>query len=776
MNLNNLFGPSGTNESLADEFAAMAKAKGMNVRIAGTPAQERERTQQHLAQRAAERKKTDQATAKQDFANLADLESQFKQMKTKYDALGGSNWQYADREQNLTSSEREARDMEYGLNILGGRIARAKQSQGVAEASYINGKVQDPTSLRWKQTSMTPQEAISKFGKENVRVERGVLRNGGDMVEVRVPLGEQGVAEGSLNEFAPSAGGDGSGNYFQELASAWYNSTFDSNSLQKGIKSQQDVERLLQRGIVCPDGVTRKFGIDYNSDFDGVVISSDDYYEHADHDETDSRTGKPFGPYDYMEFGGEELDESAQWRDSKYKGQLYTQEPPDYNNTREYDNARWNPKPKGYLGRKELPDGGEFPRTDPLVRGAGIGRTGIKHNINLSGKRKGLPSRDQITSLKQSIRDVHGRHTRANLPEQGVEEGADDKFSVADKVEELVDQYRLYDKRGWTDLFTKLAGRKLEVAEIRREMEYASKFLDLLDSIRMRSDYRGQQDPRLDQELIDLSNQWLGLFNKATGEFKGMSGQGVMEGGAKDRQWSNKDMERLRVATRDFDDIMASDGPEATKQNLIKKRIQTKPMAGPKGVLPEQGVEEGLKSKMVAAALTAANLLGSPVQAAEEPVKPITIAYVTIDGEVKKYNLGDKFTSSTEAEKFISGVLDKQGLQGYQLEIKRGYPKQKNEDAAEPNTRTDRILKQLRTQHPQAESDLEALIYDFRMAQSRDRRDIGRLDQENDAEEQDISFIQKSLNLLQGQQKVRESTGKSHGVRVPRSGNNESPV
>ena len=59
----------------------------------------------------------------------------------------------------------------------------------------------------------------------------------------------------------------------------------------------------------------------------------------------------------------------------------------------------------------------------------------------------------------------------------------------------------------------------------------------------------------------------------------------AMEGS--DRQWSKKDMEKLRVATRDFDDIMASDGPEAFKQELIKKRIQTKPMAGPKGVLPE---------------------------------------------------------------------------------------------------------------------------------------------------------------------------------------------
>lgn len=72
-----------------------------------------------------------------------------------------------------------------------------------------------------------------------------------------------------------------------------------------------------------------------------------------------------------------------------------------------------------------------------------------------------------------------------------------------------------------------------------------------------------------------------------------ISKQDLAEGGEKDRQWSNKDIERLRVATKDFDDIMASDGPDQTKQNLIKKRIQTKPMAGPKGELPEQGVAEG---------------------------------------------------------------------------------------------------------------------------------------------------------------------------------------
>jgi len=112
-----------------------------------------------------------------------------------------------------------------------------------------------------------------------------------------------------LREFAPSGGGD-SGNYFQALASAWYNGTFDTGSLQKGIKSQQDVERLLNRGIVCPDGKTRKLHIDYNGDFDGVEIYSDDYYEYGDHDDTiDSRTGQKWGPYDFMAFSDEDLSE-----------------------------------------------------------------------------------------------------------------------------------------------------------------------------------------------------------------------------------------------------------------------------------------------------------------------------------------------------------------------------------------------------------------------------------------------------------------------------------
>jgi len=123
-----------------------------------------------------------------------------------------------------------------------------------------------------------------------------------------------------LVEFAP-AGGGGSGDYLRALASAWYNGIFDTGSLQKGIKSQEDVERLLTRGIVCPDGKTRKLHIEYNSDCDGVEIYSDDYYEYGDHDDTiDSRTGQKWGPYDFMAFSDEQLDEAT--GDKKFDSML----------------------------------------------------------------------------------------------------------------------------------------------------------------------------------------------------------------------------------------------------------------------------------------------------------------------------------------------------------------------------------------------------------------------------------------------------------------------
>ena len=73
--------------------------------------------------------------------------------------------------------------------------------------------------------------------------------------------------------------------------------------------------------------------------------------------------------------------EAAKYRDPKYKDKLYTQEPPDHTYGPDMDDAYYNPKPDDYEGRKRKIGGGEFSHNDPLRKGQGIGRSGIKNNI-----------------------------------------------------------------------------------------------------------------------------------------------------------------------------------------------------------------------------------------------------------------------------------------------------------------------------------------------------------------------------------------------------------
>jgi hypothetical protein len=122
--------------------------------------------------------------------------------------------------------------------------------------------------------------------------------------------------------------------------------------------------------------------------------------------------------------------EAAKWRDPQYKGKLYTQEPGDSD---EYDSIDYGYeiglRPENDPGQKRRMGGvgSKYDRTDPLVKG--FGRYGVGEPVS-KGPRKGLPSRDQITSLKQSIRDISGKHPRPNLPEQGIAEGQLDEFDI----------------------------------------------------------------------------------------------------------------------------------------------------------------------------------------------------------------------------------------------------------------------------------------------------------------------------------------------------------
>jgi hypothetical protein len=147
--------------------------------------------------------------------------------------------------------------------------------------------------------------------------------------------------------------------------------------------------------------------------------------------------------------------EAAKWRDPKFKDKLYTQEPRDYDTYDYGDEDYYNPKPDNYPGEKNLKGGGEFDHNDPLQKGQGIGRSGIKHSILDRGPRKGLPSRDQITSLKGSIKSAKGTHAEPNLPEAGAPMTVKQKSFAA--LAEPKDKITFADK---------IAGAKKEVDEM----------------------------------------------------------------------------------------------------------------------------------------------------------------------------------------------------------------------------------------------------------------------------------------------------------------------
>jgi hypothetical protein len=148
----------------------------------------------------------------------------------------------------------------------------------------------------------------------------------------------------------------------------------------------------------------------------------------------------------------QKTDEAAKYRDPKYKDKLYTVEPLDYTYGPDADELYYNPKPDDYEGRKRKIGGGEFDHNDPLRKGFGRGGSGSPVE---KGPRKGLPSRNQITSLKGSIKDAHGTHTAPNLPEAGAPMTAKQKSFA--KLAPPVDKITFADK---------IAGAKKEVDEM----------------------------------------------------------------------------------------------------------------------------------------------------------------------------------------------------------------------------------------------------------------------------------------------------------------------
>ena len=177
--------------------------KFKNLRIHGDPDHDKLRQQDaddRNARRAADVAKADDAKA-QDHANLGNLEAEYKKMKAEYEALGGSNWQYADREQNLSDRERKARSMEHGLNALANRIHHAKKHGQISESTYGDIKVGSPV----KVYSNVLKKSV--FGKVvNLKEGRAYVQYNNTKIVMGHPINEVAVAAPAA-KVATSVGG-----------------------------------------------------------------------------------------------------------------------------------------------------------------------------------------------------------------------------------------------------------------------------------------------------------------------------------------------------------------------------------------------------------------------------------------------------------------------------------------------------------------------------------------------------------------------------------------
>ena len=134
-----------------------------------------------------------------------------------------------------------------------------------------------------------------------------------------------------------------------------------------------------------------------------------EYYHYEQHD-----------PKDY-----EDMEESAKWRDPKYKGQLFTQEPRDHDKYDYSDDEYYNgPRPTNDPGDKYSTFDRDSRWTDPLYARHSLPKD---HNdpeswgygsVSSKGKSKGKVTASHKNNMKNNIQGSLGQHHTPNLPEQ----------------------------------------------------------------------------------------------------------------------------------------------------------------------------------------------------------------------------------------------------------------------------------------------------------------------------------------------------------------------
>lgn len=207
--------------------------------------------------RARDEKDRKDALAKQlaaDIAALPELKAKYDAMRDEYKSLGGSNWQYADREQNLSHSERKARDMEGPMNNLWRQIQaaeKAQKSQGVAEGAMTSKHVA-PVTAKPLSTERPKGEWDPIHGKAP---KKGTVKY--EIWKRNVAQDKKGVAEGSEKNVVKSVK---VGNFRHDLVDTgmgWqvriyngdelYDTGMSKNSEQKGLAALEDAVAYTEK-------------------------------------------------------------------------------------------------------------------------------------------------------------------------------------------------------------------------------------------------------------------------------------------------------------------------------------------------------------------------------------------------------------------------------------------------------------------------------------------------------------------------------------------------
>ncbi len=149
---------------------AEQKAKDLETYRRREAGLNRVKNRDEAARQAAQKKQMDD-----NIARLPELRAEYEDMKKKYKSLGGSNWQYADREQNLTDYERKARDMEGSMNNLWRTIQAAERAQRERSVNEMD-------SQGYRGSRYDDEANQGKEGTGQVAKPADVVKHGADIL------------------------------------------------------------------------------------------------------------------------------------------------------------------------------------------------------------------------------------------------------------------------------------------------------------------------------------------------------------------------------------------------------------------------------------------------------------------------------------------------------------------------------------------------------------------------------------------------------------------